>query len=363
MRLIGGFDNEKQAHHFSCFLLKEGIENTYEKGSFRIWVEEEDDAERASGWLEKFKENPNDPIFSDISLSPKVIATEAKKHLAFKVKVEMGSFRFSFTHFIIILCTFLFIWNQMEEISIKEYYGPVGEELTLTPLEQELLFDYPENMQKLDALVKSESVRDYKSIQDMPLGEKTLFAKAESTPTWKGFYHYYNSPNKSEIHLFEKIREGEVWRLFTPCLLHGNFLHILFNMAWVLILGKMIGQRVLLWRYLFLIFVSAILSNVAQYFVGGPFFLGYSGVVVAMAGFIWVRQKVAPWEGYPLQKSTAVFLLLFVCAMFALEVGSFFLTVFKVTTLSAQIANTAHVVGGLVGMLIARIPFLSRSGK
>ena len=45
-----------------------------------------------------------------------------------------------------------------------------------------------------------------------------------------------------EIPLFEKIRQGELWRLFTPCILHRDFLHILFNMIWVWILVKQIEE-------------------------------------------------------------------------------------------------------------------------
>ena len=101
---------------------------------------------------------------------------------------------------------------------------------------------------------------------------------------------------------FEKIRQGEVWRLFTPCLLHFDFLHILFNMAWLWILGKQIEERIH-WKKLgLLILIVGIVSNTAQYLVSGPSFLGFSGIVVGMAGFIWMRQRNAPWEGYPLSR-------------------------------------------------------------
>jgi len=97
--------------------------------------------------------------------------------------------------------------------------------------------------------------------------------------------------------------------------------------------------------------------------MSGPDFLGFSGVVIGMAGFIWMRQRQAPWEGYPLQKATVMFILFFVAAMFALELLVFFLRLFNIGNLSASIANTAHIIGGLCGMVLGRFSFFSRGVK
>ena len=186
-------------------------------------------------------------------------------------------------------------------------------------------------------------------------------AAAEAIPYWKGIYSFVEQEkdtNAPAPPMFEKIREGEIWRLFTPCLLDRGFLHILFNMAWLWILGKQIEERAGKWRMLLLIIATSIASNVAQYLVSGPFFLGFSGVVVGMAGFIWMRQKVAPWEGYPLSRMTVFFLLIFVLAMFALEVFSLAMQLFAHSPLSANIANTAHVIGGLTGFCSEDFLFL-----
>ncbi len=163
--------------------------------------------------------------------------------------------------------------------------------------------------------------------------------------------------------LFTKIREGEVWRLFTPCLLHAGILHILFNMAWAWLLIKQVEQRLSKWKTLILILLIGIVANFAQYFVSGPYFLGFSGVVVGLVGFIWVRQKIAPWEGYPLQKSTFLFILIFVIAMFALEIFSLVSAAITAKEISANIANTAHIIGGITGALFGRLPFFSRGSK
>jgi GlpG protein len=80
-----------------------------------------------------------------------------------------------------------------------------------------------------------------------------------------------------------------------------------------------------------------------------------------MAGFIWMRQRVAPWEGYPLNRTTLLFILLFVVAMFGLEFVAFILQLTHFINTSPNIANTAHVVGGLVGVLLGRLSFFKRA--
>jgi GlpG protein len=103
-----------------------------------------------------------------------------------------------------------------------------------------------------------------------------------------------------------------------------------------------------------------VISNVAQYLMSGPYFVGFSGIVVGLAVFIWARQQNAPWEGYPLPRSTFLFLLLFVAAMMLLDLLSFLLQLFQLTTLPLTIANTAHVVGGLAGLALGKWNFFSK---
>ena len=93
--------------------------------------------------------------------------------------------------------------------------------------------------------------------------------------------------------------------------------------------------------------------------MSGPFFLGYSGIVMGLAGFIWQRERIAPWEGYPLQRSVVIFLAVFVLAMFALQFGSFLFFLFTDSTFAPNIANTAHIAGALLGVGLARLPYFA----
>jgi GlpG protein len=370
MRLIGTCKEEKEAYAFAAFLTQKGVACSYESytdpatqaAGYRLWVQEEDDVERAAEWWALRQANPGDPLFIPGAppLPPSPPLTPS-----WKVRVALKSPRTflapSLTGLLLFLCVLLFLWNDTQERKIVAERGAAAVQIALTPLQQALLFDYPVAMKLFEEVTERYPVPSIEALKELPPEGKALLERAEATPYWQGLYAYWTRPaHAPSPPLFEKVREGEVWRLFTPCLLHRDFLHILFNMAWLWILGRQLECRIGKGRMAILIIAVGILSNVAQYLASGPYFLGFSGVVVGMAGFIWMRQKVAPWEGYPLQRATALFVLLFVASMFLLEVVSFVLQAAHVITLSPNIANTAHIAGGVFGMALARLSFFAR---
>ncbi len=93
--------------------------------------------------------------------------------------------------------------------------------------------------------------------------------------------------------------------------------------------------------------------------MSGSFFMGLSGVVCGLAGFIWARQRVAPWEGYLLHQLTLIFLAIFVLGMFALQIVFFFLELSGIVLIGISIANTAHLAGGITGYLLGKQKFFS----
>lgn len=386
MRLIGTFETEKTAYTFYSFLIKEGIQNIYEAYSdeksggklYRIWVYDEDDLNLAIDWMNQFKENPNNPRFQNLELPlsatpppPDYAQVSESEELKWKpmqaVRIKQRRFSLSLMHLIILLCGFIFLWNDFQEAEILKEKGAVAMQIAFTPIMQSLLFDYPNSYRYVEEVIDQFPLNGYKEEKEIPPEVKNLLKKADEVPSWRGVYDFFTVvknrgwESAKEIPLFEKIRQGELWRLFTPCILHRDFLHILFNMIWVWILVKQIEDRLSKWKLCLLILTIGVISNIAQYFMSGPFFLGFSGIVVGLAGFIWVRQKKAPWEGYPLQRATILFLLFFVIAMFALELFTFSLQLFSPLKITPSIANTAHIIGGLVGMLLGRISFFSRS--
>jgi GlpG protein len=202
-------------------------------------------------------------------------------------------------------------------------------------------------------------------IKQWPIATLNEFSAINNQPIWKGFYTILLDTSHAATLLaapwFVKISQGEVWRLWTPCILHGGFLHILFNMLWLWLLGRQVEFKLGIGRYILGMLVIGVLSNTAQYLMSGALFLGYSGVISGLGGFIWVRQKLAPWEGYMVPKATLLFLFVFIVGMVLLQTGVFVINKFHLGDfVLGGVGNTSHVVGLLTGMLLAKIPAFYR---
>jgi GlpG protein len=162
---------------------------------------------------------------------------------------------------------------------------------------------------------------------------------------------------------FAAILNGELWRLITPIFLHANILHLFFNMLWLIILGNQVEWHMGRKKYILLLVVIGAFSNTCQYLMTGSSFMGFSGVVSGLFTFIWLRQKLFAWEGYLLASSTALFLTIFLLGMLGIEAASFVTVIMQseglidFTLPSTGIANTAHISGALLGLLLARLNF------
>jgi GlpG protein len=143
-----------------------------------------------------------------------------------------------------------------------------------------------------------------------------------------------------------EIRRGELWRLVTPILMHGSFFHLLFNMYMLFVLGGMIEDRYGSWWLASLVLVTAIVSNLTQYFWSGPLFAGMSGVDFALFGYIWMKSKFDPSAGLYLGERDVFLMLLWFAVCF--------------TGLMGPIANGAHAGGLAAGMILGYLPKLLR---
>ena len=141
----------------------------------------------------------------------------------------------------------------------------------------------------------------------------------------------------------EAVRRGEVWRLVTPIFLHFGPLHLLGNMMWLYYLGTVIEvRRGTLWLAV-LVFGSAIVSNLGQYYIEGPsFFGGMSGVVYALFGYVWMKTIYHPMDGLFIDSRNVNLMLLWFVLCTTGAVG--------------PIANGAHGVGLVVGILLGLSP-------
>lgn len=391
MRIICTFNDQKKGHLFSSFLAAEGIENqleittnvdwgspNYSDVTCRIWIYDEDSVPAAMRWLELFEANPDNPIFQKTALNTPLktvpidpASTTERLELpprmakpAVRPAEKMGPITF----YILVICCLLFLLDMMTTPaltlrSLPENIPPAP--ILTSPVKKAMYYDYPQAYAILDRIVKLYGADKLQTPQDLPSEGQYLLNQFYRTPYWHGLYEYatreLQDPNTElqKAPLFEKIRQGEIWRAFSPSLLHNDILHILFNMLWLILLGKQIEQRLRAPRYIIFILIAGIFSNTCQYLMSGSNFIGFSGILCAMLTFIWMRQRIAPWEGYPLPKATIAFMMFFIFAVFFLQLVSFYLETKQHVSFSPGIANTAHLSGAFIGVILGRLSFFS----
>ncbi|EKE81508.1 rhomboid family intramembrane serine protease [Idiomarina xiamenensis] len=140
---------------------------------------------------------------------------------------------------------------------------------------------------------------------------------------------------------FDHVEWSQPWRLLTPALLHFSATHIVFNVFWWWYLGGRL-ERYIGSQWLIAVFVfSAICSNIMQFYVGGPFFGGLSGVVYGLLGFFWIYsfgRRTPLW----LPPAVIGFLLIW-------------LVIGYTDLLWVNVANTAHLAGLISGCIAGAI--------
>jgi len=137
----------------------------------------------------------------------------------------------------------------------------------------------------------------------------------------------------------QELSVAQPWRLVTPALIHFSTLHITFNLIWWWQLGGLVEMKQSTFKLITLFLLSAIISNLAQYMATGPNFGGLSGVVYALFGYCWMLGKHKPSLGISMPPAVFGFALVWLVAGY-----------FEV--LGMNIANTAHVVGLIVGCVL-----------
>ena len=252
MRLIGLFDTEQKARSFHSFLLQKGIQNSYEpdnpsaeKPFYRMWIQKEEDFKDASELFLQFNQNPQDSLFQ--------IKEETKKEEIIEpsvVQIHTSQKWRGITPFLIFICCFLFLWNSFQESQIIKDKGALALQVSLTPLMQKMLFDYPKAFEELGQFIQTHPMKTFQNVDELPLETQLEFKRIETIPSWKGILQLFPSIRKeglqaiAQVPMFEKIRQGQIWRLVTPIFLHRDFLHILFNMAWLFLFGKQLDLKI-----------------------------------------------------------------------------------------------------------------------
>ncbi|MBI5272998.1 MAG: rhomboid family intramembrane serine protease [Chlamydiia bacterium] len=369
MRLIGILHHDFDARKIAAFLKQKGIESRCEpcldsqtgQISYQLWIVDEDKIGEAAADFARFEACSADPEFDLSALTETAPQEAAASEEGTLVGARPRASPVTF--FVIALCFMIYFLNGVQEMPMRE--EGLSEMFLMTPVQAALLYDLPPQVAALEQMIEEHSIEENTRTEDLAPLVQTQIKSLETIPFWRGAFDWFllkahgKDARLAEGELFYQVRHGAIWRLFSPAILHTEFLHVLFNMLWLWVLGRPIEQRLGVLKTVFLTLGLGIGSNTAQYLMSGPFFLGYSGIVMGLAGFIWMRQRRAPWEGYPLNRTTVLFLALFVGSMFVLTFLSFFSELFANIAFAPNIANTAHIAGGVLGMLCGRFSFFA----
>jgi GlpG protein len=288
MRLIGHLADEQAAHTFADYLyvLKIASHLEFEKtDGWAIWINDEDKLEEAARLLADFRANPADPKYRAQARSAADLRAEAEKDAAnYRQKVRD--------------------WRYLFRPLTAYGFGPLTFALIVISVVVAIFSRMGADEQRITSLF----ITDYDVVGNLINWHAGL----------------------------PEIRHGQVWRLITPIFIHFGLIHILFNMLWLRDLGSMIEGRQSPWHLAILVVVIAAVSNLAQYYYGGPRFGGMSGVVYGLLGYIWMRGRFDPGSGLYLHPSTVTMMIIWFFACF--------------TPLIPNIANATHAAGLAIGI-------------
>lgn len=368
MRLLEETNNPDLAKGLSDLLTDRKIEhklehvvNTnwgddkYGDATYKLWVIDEDLVGRAEELIRLYKIDPRSEAVRIKKTQKKPKEEKAIPLEPDPPKIDSGSTLI--IRFVILLTTFLFalqlISTPQEDVKARSgLYTP-------SLVEETLLYDFPK---AAELYTQAFDLYYNPRTETLSRDGQELVVKADSLPYWKGFYPLMTEAHNGDYEAtpwFEKIQQGQFWRLITPAFLHGGLLHILFNLLWFWMLGKEIEKTLGAVKTALIIILIALFSNTAQYLMTGYQFLGLSGVVAGFLIFIGERQRIAPWEGYTLEKSVYNFLLIYIFGLALLQVLLFFGALAGMPEPPFSIANTAHIAGAALGFILGRSNFFA----
>lgn len=314
MRELTTFEDQDRAERLASYLVTQSIPCSVEEENRQsvIWIVNDDDRDAAREILVAFLQNPEDNRYDAALAQARQLA---KQEAADQKRIRRRQFDMSkrwsghwwYSH---PATTSLIVISVLVAVVCTDWT------------------DVQPGMLGLPALCTDE---------ESPLLRRLYVTDFERTGQWIRF-----SPSP-----WTSVLRGEFWRPITPIFIHFSVLHILFNMMWMKQLASSVefvkGTR----RFLVLVFLMAVTSNLAQFYWSGPGFGGMSGVVFGMIGYAWMQGKTQPQEGLALRQETIVFAVLW---LFLCMGGAF-----------GPIANAAHLVGFGVGILLGARQMLWKS--
>jgi rhomboid protease GluP len=114
--------------------------------------------------------------------------------------------------------------------------------------------------------------------------------------TVSNYFYGYDLPLMLGAKQGDLIRQGQLWRLITPILLHGSLLHIGFNMYALFSFGTGLERRFGHFRFLVLYLLAGFSGNVLSFLFSSGVSVGSStsifGLIAAEGIFLYQNRKL-----------------------------------------------------------------------
>jgi len=137
------------------------------------------------------------------------------------------------------------------------------------------------------------------------------------------------------------VWSGQLWRLVTSTLVHGNFLHIFFNCYWLWRFGPVLEGWMGKPLYIAFFIVLAVSSVGVEMMATLASPIGLSGIVYGMFGMLYALRRRKDFAAALMDQGTVQIMVFW-----------FFLCILLSSTDTMGIANWAHGIGALVGWLL-----------
>ncbi len=313
MRCLGEIRGRRDAERLVAHLLTIGISThieaaSLERDEWELWVKDEDRLQEAVRELEQFQAAPSDPKYDAAIERAKALLQEegARRRAAAKnIQKVKPSGRSAFagggrlpplTLTLVILCILVGLVTEFSYLSEQNTWG-------------KSLFN------QLCFVTKAD------------------FAASDGNPA-------------------ASLMKWELWRAITPMFLHQGAIHMAMNLVGIVILGRIIERMMGTPRYGVFILAAAVGSALLQGLVPAPFgspnFVGISGVVYGLLGYVWIRSRLNPRFGFIIPP-----------AFFLFAVGSIVLGLSQLIP-QWPLADLCHLGGLLVGLLAG---YVAEAGK
>ena len=303
MRHLTTITGKSSAESFVAYLLTQDIsthvEQATESNEWDVWIRDEDRLEVAKKEYQQFVTTPNDEKYRSAVDQAKAILKEKKQKSDERQKNVQypgsrgnpGPFGGSLpplTLTLILLCVFLGVVSEFSNPDSGNWFGNV--------IMKQLTF------------------------VDMNL-YKTALDPAAS------------------------LKQGELWRILTPGFLHGGPIHLLFNMLALGSLGRRVERLDGIGRYALTILIIAFCSHLLQGLMpkkwfGSPEFVGISGVVFGLIGYLGTKTTLRPDLGIQIPPQT------YLLTAMILVIG------FVGSNSRFPLANMAHLGGLMAGVAL-----------